>query len=282
MTEWSAVQKPMLKYASEIGWLYVTPEEALRLRGGEKGLFFTEVLEAQLIQLNPGIVDGSKAQEIIRQLNLLRATIEGNRDALLWMRGEKSIFVPSEKRERNVRMIDFDDPANNVFQVTDEWRYAGTAFANRADVVFLINGIPVAVAETKKAGKHDGLGEGVDQIRRYHRETPEMMISPQVFEVTQLLDFYYGATWSTSRKNIFNWREVDTGDYEQKVKNFFDLRRLLRLLRDYIIFLSRDDELSKVILRQHQIRAVEKVVDRVEEGQKQRGLIWHSRVAARP
>ena len=184
------------------------------------------------------------------------------------MRGEKSVFVPSEKRERNVRLIDFDNPENNVFQVTDEWRYTGNVFANRADVVFLINGIPVAIAETKKAGKHDGLAEGIDQIRRYHRETPEMMIAPQVFEVTQLLDFYYGATWSTSRKNIFNWREVDTGDYEQKVKNFFDQRRFLRLLRDYIIFLSRDDELSKVILRQHQIRAVEKVVDRIEEGNK--------------
>ncbi len=276
MSERSAVQQPMLKYAAEIGWQYLKPEEALHLRGGEKGLYFTEILEAQLIQLNPGIVDGSKTEEIIRQLNLLRATIEGNRDALLWMRGEKSVFVPQEKRERNVRLIDFDNPDNNIFQVTDEWRYSGTVFTNRADVVFLINGIPVALAETKKAGKHDGLAEGIDQIRRYHRETPEMLIAPQVFEVTQLLDFYYGATWSTSRKNIFNWREVDTGDYEQKVKNFFDPRRFLRLLRDYIIFLSRDDELSKVILRQHQIRAVEKVVDRIAEGTKRHGLIWHT------
>ena len=276
MSERSAVQQPMIKYAAEIGWQYLKQDEALHLRGGEKGLYFTEVLEAQLIQLNPGIVNNGRTEEILRQLNLLRATIEGNRDALLWMRGEKSIFVPQEKRERNVRLIDFDNPENNVFQVTDEWKYTGNVFANRADVAFLINGIPVALAETKKAGKHEGLAEGIEQIRRYHRETPEMMIAPQVFEVTQLLDFYYGATWSTSRKNIFNWREVDTGDYEQKIKNFFDQRRFLRLLRDYIIFLSRDDELSKVILRQHQIRAVEKVVDRIEEERKRHGLIWHT------
>jgi type I restriction enzyme R subunit len=276
MSERSAVQQPMIKYASQIGWQYLKPEEALQLRGGEKGLYFTEVLEAQLVRLNPGIVDASKAEEIIRQLTLLRASIEGNRDALLWMRGEKSVFVPTEKRERNVKLIDFDTPANNIFHVTDEWKYTGNVFANRADIVFLINGLPVALAETKKAGKHEGLAEGIDQIRRYHRETPEMLIAPQVFEVTQLLDFYYGATWSTSRKNIFNWREVDTGDYEQKTKNFFDQRRFLRLLRDYIIFLSRDDELSKVILRQHQIRAVEKVVDRIAEEQKRHGLVWHT------
>lgn len=276
MSERSAVQQPMIKYAAEIGWQYIKPEEALQLRGGEKGLYFTDIVHAQLMKLNPSIVDEDKAEEIIRQLNLLRATIEGNRDALLWMRGEKSVFVPSEKRERNIKIIDFDTPDNNTFQVTDEWRFAGNVFANRADVVFLINGIPVAIAETKKAGKHDGLAEGIDQVRRYHRETPEMMTTPQVFEVTQLLDFFYGVTWSTSRKNIFNWREVDTGDYEQKIKNFFDPRRFLRLLRDYIVFLTRDDELSKVILRQHQIRAVEKVVDRITEGTKLHGLIWHT------
>jgi type I restriction enzyme, R subunit len=83
MGERSAVQQPLMKYAAEIGWQFLRQEEALQLRGGEKGLYFTEVLEAQLIRLNPGIVDGSKAEEIIRQLTLLRATIEGNRDALL-------------------------------------------------------------------------------------------------------------------------------------------------------------------------------------------------------
>src|SRR6266436_631486 len=189
MSEWSAVQKPMIKYASQIGWEYLKADKALGLRGGEKGLYFTDILEAQLIQLNPGIVNRENVAEIVRQLNLFRPTIEGNRDALTWLKGEQSIFVPDERRERNVKLIDFDNPDNNVFHVTDEWRYKGNVFANRADVVFLINGIPVAVAETKKAGKRDGLEEGIDQIRRYHRETPEMLISPQVFEVTQLLDF---------------------------------------------------------------------------------------------
>ena len=276
MSEWSAVQRPMIQYATQIGWQYLKPEEALQQRGGETGLYLTNVLEAQLLRLNPGIVDATNVSEILRRLNLLQPKIEGNRDALSWMRGEQSIFVPAENRERNIRLIDFETVANNVFHVTDEWSQQGVVYTNRADVVFLINGIPVAIAETKKAGLQDGLAKGIDQVRRYHRETPEMLIAPQVFEVTQLLDFYYGATWSTSRKNIFNWREVVSGDYEQKVKNFFERRRFLRLLRDYIVFLSRDDELSKVILRQHQIRAVEKVVQRIQESVKQHGLIWHT------
>src|SRR6266436_1519797 len=87
MSEWSAVQKPMIKYASQIGWEYLKADKALGLRGGEKGLYFTDILEAQLIQLNPGIVNRENVAEIVRQLNLFRPTIEGNRDALTWLKG---------------------------------------------------------------------------------------------------------------------------------------------------------------------------------------------------
>ncbi|MCZ7568858.1 MAG: HsdR family type I site-specific deoxyribonuclease [Ardenticatenaceae bacterium] len=276
MSEASAVQNPMIKYAAHIGWEIVPPADALRLRDGDRGLYFTEVLEAQLLRLNPGIVDAGRAAEIIRRLRLLPASIEGNREALAWMRGERSVFVPEENRERNVRLIDFDDPEANVFHVTPEWRQRSTVYTNRADVVFLINGLPVAIAETKAADKPDGIAVGIDQIRRYHRETPELFIASQVFEVTQLWDFYYGATWSTSRKNLFNWRDEVPEDYERRVKAFFDRPRFLKMLRDYIIFLSRDDVLTKIVLRQHQTRAVEKVIERVYDPTKRHGLIWHT------
>jgi len=276
MSERSAVQNPMLKYAEEIGWEYVRPEDALALRGGDAGHHFTGILEAQVVRLNPGIMDASRTGDILRRLNLLKPTIEGNREAHMWLRGEQSFFVPEEKRERNIRLIDFDHPENNLYHVTDEWWQKSTVFRNRADVVFLINGIPVALAETKDAGKQDGLSLGVDQIRRYHRETPEMFVATQVFEVTQLLDFFYGVTWSTSRKNLFNWRDEQEGNYENKIKAFFNRPRFLRLLRDYIVFVTENDELTKKVLRQHQTRAVEKVVQRVAEPAKRHGLVWHT------
>lgn len=276
MSERSAVQNPMLKYAEEIGWEWVKPNEALQMRGGDTEMFFAGDLEAQLLRLNPGVVDAGRATEIVRRLKGLQPSMEGNRQMLEWLRGEKSVFVQSEKRERNVRLIDFDNPDNNIFHVTDEWRHKGARYPNRADVVFLINGIPVALAEAKAATRPDGLAEGIEQVRRYHSETPEMLLSPQIFEVTQLLDFYYGATWSTSFKSLFNWKEEEPGNYERKVKAFFDRSRFLKVLHDYIIFLTKDDELTKVILRQHQTRAVEKVIERVLESTKRRGLVWHT------
>ena len=120
------------------------------------------------------------------------------------------------------------------------------AHRNRADVVFLINGIPVAVVEAKSANKRDGLEEGVDQIRRYHQETPEMFTTAQLFGVTQMLDFYYGVTWNVSRKNLFNYKTDEPTNYEEKVKTFFDRERFLKVLRESIIFQSKDDALTKL------------------------------------
>ena len=176
------------------------------MRRGETGRYFADVLKAQLMNLNRGILDESRCQEILRQLDLLNPTLEGNQDALSWLRGEQSIFVPEENRYRNVTLIDYDNSDNNLFHVTDEWTQKGAVHRNRADVVFLINGIPVAVVETKSANKQDGLAEGVEHLRRYHHETPEMFTTAQLFGVTEMRNFLYGVTWNVSRKNLFNWK----------------------------------------------------------------------------
>ncbi|MDE0316676.1 MAG: HsdR family type I site-specific deoxyribonuclease [Candidatus Poribacteria bacterium] len=277
MSERSAVQDPLLQYADEIGWTRVSRSEALQMRGGNpKALYFANVLKAQLLKLNKGIIDDSNCADVMRKLGLLQSTLESNQEALAWMRGEKSTFIVSENRERNVTLIDFENLDNNLFHVTDEWEQQSTVHRNRADVVFLVNGVPVAIVETKSVNKRDGLALGVEQMLRYHDETPEMFTTAQLFAVTQLTDLYYSVTWNTSRKNIFNWKTDQPTNYEQKIKTFFDHDRLLRILQRSIIFQSRDDQLAKIVLRQHQTRAVEKVIERVNDPDKRRGLVWHT------
>ena len=277
MSERTAVQEPLLKYANEIGWTRMSRSEAMQMRGGNNfGLYFKDVLNAQLKKLNKGAVDDSNCEDVIRRLDLLKATLEGNQNALSWLRGEKSVFVHSKSRQRNVTLIDFENPDNNLFHVTDEWEQKGVVHTNRADVVLLINGIPVTVVETKPADRRDGLEDGVGQIFRYHKETPEMFTTAQLFAVTDMLNLLYSVTWNTNRKNIFNWKSDESANYEQKVKTFFDRERILQVLHRFVIFQSRDEKLSKVVLRQHQTRAVQKVIDRVNDPTKRHGLIWHT------
>ncbi len=275
-SERATIQSPLVGYAEDIGWVYVSSDEALTLRRGESGTLFYQTLRDKLISLNPGVVTISNVDEVVARIESIRNNIEGNAEILAWLRGERSVYVESEKRQRNVTLIDFSHPADNIFQVTDEWQYTNGKYRNRADVVFLINGIPVALVETKSATKKDGIDEGITQIRRYHRETPELVTAPQIFDVTHIIDFYYGVTWNLDRKNLFNWKDEEKGNFERKVKRFFARERFLRFLESWIVFYKKDDELQKIVLRQHQTRAVEKVVERALDPEKRTGLIWHT------
>ncbi len=275
-SERRTVQEPLIRYAVEIGWGYLSPDQALSLRRGESGALLYPTLREKLIALNPGVITVASVDAVIARLDGVRNNIEGNAEVLAWLRGARSVFVEGEKRQRNVTLIDFEHPANNFFQVSDEWEYTNGQHTNRADVMFLINGIPVALVETKSAATREGIDDGITQVRRYHRETPELVTAPQVFDVTHLLDFYYGVTWNLDRKDLFNWKDEETGNFEKKVKRFFARERFLRLLSDWIIFFKKDDELRKIVLRQHQTRAVEKVIERALDPVKRTGLVWHT------
>ncbi len=78
-----SAQDPIIKYVQEesaeygssdgskvflnLGWEYVNPDEALRLKGGEKGLIFKDVFIKQLQRLNPGFMDHLSAEKNIKR-----------------------------------------------------------------------------------------------------------------------------------------------------------------------------------------------------------------------
>jgi type I site-specific deoxyribonuclease, HsdR family len=274
--ERTSVQSPLVRYSSDIGWRNLSRHAALTERGGESGTLLYKTLERKLLDLNPGVVTTENVREVIERIESARVGIEGNFEILRWLRGEQTVKVASEKRTRNVTLVDFEHIENNVFNVTEEWEYANGRHTNRADVMFVINGVPVAIVETKHAKKADAIDRGLKQIREYHDETPEMLTAPQVFDLTRVVEFYYGVTWSLDRKSVFNWKDEEPGNFERKVKRFFGRERFLRMLRDWIIFYRKDDELRKIVLRQHQTRAVEKAVARSLDPAKSRGLVWHT------
>jgi len=284
-SERKVVQNRLVRYAEEVGWTYLPPEDALRLRHGPDQPFLQDVLIKQLQRLNPGVVTSAEqAAEVLTRLLRIRPDIEGNREAWEYLKGLKTVFVQAERRERNLRLLDPQQVEANTFHVTDEFRFHSGPNKIRADVVFLVNGIPVILVETKAATRLEGIAEAFDQVRRYHAEAPELLAQTQLFALTHLVQSFYGATWSLSRKTLFNWREDVVGvqqaatppDFETLVKSFIAPRRILRVLTDYILFARKEGELSKVVLRPHQIRAVERSLARARDPQKRRGLIWHT------
>ena len=273
--ERGAVQNPTIKYATEVGWEYIDRDEALRLRGGETGLVFRDLFISQVVKLNPDFLTEDMAGELIRRLEVVPPNIQGNLDVWEHLKGLKTVYVPSEKRERNVLFLDEKNIDNNTYHVTDEFTFTNGSKTIRPDVVFLINGIPVFLIEAKAAHKVDGMSEAFEQIKRYHRDCPELLAILQIYTITHIIKYYYSTTWNMSEKGMFNWKAGTQGDFESLVKSFFDRKRVIRLLTDFILFTRQDDELKKVVLRPHQMRAVDRIAERAGSDKK-RGLIWHT------
>jgi type I restriction enzyme, R subunit len=275
-SERTAVQNPFVLYAQNAGWTYLPRDEALRLRHGDTGLLLHDVLIDQLKRLNPGAVNEARAQAVAASMSRLLPTIAGNLQAWEYLRGLKTVFVETEQRERNVRVIDPDNPAANTFQVTEEYSFSNGTHRIRPDVVFLINGVPVLIIEAKAATRREGIDEALEQIRRYHRDGPELLALTQLFGLTKTPELRYGATWATSRKLLFNWRDDQSGNFEQLVTAFLEPARILRVLTDFILFTRTDGELGKAVLRPHQMRAVERVKERAADPTRRKALIWHT------
>ncbi|HEX9272817.1 MAG TPA: type I restriction endonuclease, partial [Candidatus Binatia bacterium] len=208
--EHKTVQARILHYAQEIGWRYVPRPEAEARRGFDADgptpedrarpatPYFGDLLHAQIRAFNPKYKEAEGA--LVGELHRLNADISGKRDFLTYLRNQGKFFSADENRELDLTLIDYGDLTRlrddwqNVYEVTEEFYVHNGHYGTREDVVFLINGIPVLVIECKNASKNEAIALGVDQIRRYHVETPEVMVPEMLFTATEAIGFAYGVT----------------------------------------------------------------------------------------
>lgn len=276
ISEAGSVQFPMVAHAAAIGWTPITPEVAKQKRGGEAGTMLRDEVEAALAKFNPWM-SADIIRQVIEKLEAIPPTIEGNREILSWLRGERQWYDEGEKRHRHVQIINFEAPAENTFHVTWEWKLKPPARkGNRADVMFVINGAPVCIVEHKNPKDGGAIDRGVTQLKRYEKETPELIGAPQLFNVTHLLDYWYGVTWNANRRYMARWKQQPEETYKFAVQAFFEPTDFLRTLQHWILFYIEDGETRKSILRQHQRIAIDKVVERCEDTSKKRALVWHT------
>src|SRR5688500_5082826 len=219
--EHKTVQARILAYAQEIDWTYVPRGEAEKRRRFDSSKdtlaeqarnaspYFDDLLDAQVRKLNPRYAEGPGA--LVGDLRRLHADIAGNRDFLACLRNTKTFYDNADGRELNLVLMDYEHPESNVFEVTEEFYSHNGKHGTREDVVFLINGIPVLVVECKNATKDEAIALGVDQVRRYHAETPEMFVPQMIFIATEAIGFAHAVTWNLIRRNIFSWKHEQQG-----------------------------------------------------------------------
>ena len=88
ISESGSAQFPMVKHAVEVGWTSVTPDDAKSRRGGIGGMLLRDALSAALTRFNTWLAPAA-VNSIIETIDALPASVDGNREILHWLRGER-------------------------------------------------------------------------------------------------------------------------------------------------------------------------------------------------
>lgn len=236
--EYSA-KLPALTLLTNLGWSFLSPEQALAARGGKTDeVVLRQILRNELQKrtftfagkshpLSDKAIDNLIAEVCSPALNEgLQTANEKIYNHLLYGISVTE-FVDGKKANPTVALLDWDNPKNNSFVFTEEFTVtrSGGIESRRPDIICFVNGIPLVVIEAKRpdsnAKKGPTVDEGISQSLRNQRHDE----IPLLFSYSQLLlsingnEGRYG-TCGTPAKFWAAWREEDISDAEMyAIKN---------------------------------------------------------------
>ena len=303
--EINASQRPALALFEAMGYTYISPADCDRQRGSRYHVLLRDILRGQLRRLNRYVYAG--AENEFSAANIERAmedldepltdglvrTSEKIYDALLLGKSYPETVGDGKMLSFNLRYIDWDNPQNNVFHVTEEFAVDSRdrQHNTRPDIVLFINGIPFAVIECK--APHIPVDEAVGQMIR----NQQAAYIPQLFKFAQLVvatnkNAVKYATVGTPKKFWSVWKEQDADwlqtrlkalvpdrmstEQDRNIVSLFSRERVFELIRYFILF----DANVKKVCRYQQFFAVREIMKTIaesdEHGNRQSGVIWHT------
>jgi type I restriction enzyme R subunit len=178
-------QLPALKLLMNMGWKYLSPEQALETRGGRTSNVLLEtILKDQLQIINTIEYKGKEfpfsdaninnAILAIRDLPVQDGFIAANKAFYELITLGKSFeqSVLGDKKSFSFQYIDWKNPENNTYHVSEEFSVlrSGSSDHYRPDIVLFINGIPMVVIECKSPKIKDPVDKAIEQHLRNQQE----------------------------------------------------------------------------------------------------------------
>ena len=273
-----------------IGWRYAAPSQVPRQI---QDVLVEPWLRDALIRVNPEIAaQPDRADEVLYKLRAIVLSvrsdglIRANEEMTAWMRGERSMPFGPNNEHVPVRLIDFDDLKQNHFAVTQQYTYRAGVTERRADLVLLVNGLPVVLIEAKTPVKKciswvDGAVQVHDD---YEKFVPEMFVC-NVFSVATEGKAYRFGSIGLPVKDWGPWHlDGAEGDMQHhplkslkaSAESMLRPHVVLDILASFTLFATdKKKRRIKIICRYQQFEAANKIVERVLAGYPKKGLIWH-------
>lgn len=160
------VKIPALVHATRIEYSYAS------IHGKEPGVdydgdthIFYEAFRTSISRINGRDIDEQRARYLAEQLRL-KLSADGLGEAF---------FTCLQTGIEGYRLLDFENPENNSFQVVTELPCENGEDSFRPDITFLVNGMPLAFMEVKRQNNKDDIQS--ERERMFRRFSNPVIVS---------------------------------------------------------------------------------------------------------
>ncbi len=270
-----------------LGWHYLSHHDLPRQP--QEALIEAHLREA-IIRLNPSIASNpERAGDILYRLRAIimgvrsDGLVKSNEEFTSWLTGEKSMPFGENGEHVTIKLIDFDELERNQYVVTQQYTFRAGKEEKRADLVLLINGIPLVLIEAKTPVRScESWLDGALQIHdQYEPNIPELFV-PNAFSIaTEGKELRYGSI----RMPVEFWgpwrieEETSLPTLEaigRQIRSMLQPHVVLDLLMNFTSYAThKGKQRIKIIARYQQYEGTNKLIERVIKGHPKKGLIWH-------
>lgn len=292
----SVVEEAALDWLTGLGYAVAHgPEIVETERSGDYGLVvLADRLRAALVRLNPK-APASAIEEAFRKLTIPDSpSLVGGNHVMHRLLVEG---VPVEYQRQDgsmggdiVRVIDFDDSANNDFLVVNQLTVVENKHERRPDVVLYVNGLPLAVIELKNAADESAtIWSAFNQLQTYKLQIPSLFTWNAALVISDGMSARIG-TLTADKERFMPWRTIAgeqlapaaLPELQVVLEGAFEKSRFLQMVRHFIVF---EDEgggkLVKKMAAYHQFHAVNLALAATikatgSSGDRRVGVVWHT------
>jgi len=286
------VERSLLSWLDAVGWEVHGQDGG---RGAEildstydrrsNEVIYWNLLADQLTELNEEITEDN----VEKFLSSLRRDLDhdnllsGNQEFHELLTKGKTFTVENARAGQEtvyVDLIDFDNLDANRFHAVNQFSVSrGTTI--RPDVTLFVNGIPLVTMELKSLAQDNDYYDAISDLHAYEDDVPRLFV-PGLFNVAaDTMELRYGAVGAPT-EFYEPWKDPpeeyvdEDNEMKQAVQALCNPDTLLDILKNFVMFEERPGGDAKIIPRYIQYYAVTRILDRVQEGIHDRGLIWHT------
>ena len=290
------VEQLAIEWFKELGYDYllgydIAPDSESPERENYQEVLLSKRLHVALAKLNPTLPTSAIDEAVHLLEKPQHATlIQNNRDFHKMLLQGIAVDVKSEDDTKGevVKLIDFENPANNDFLVVNQFTIKGTKGNRRPDMIVFINGLPISVIELKNpADEHADIFKAYNQLQTYKDEIEDLFVYNEALVISDGVNARVGSLTATDERYMY-WRtivdETDKPQLEYEldilIKGFFQKKHLLDYIQNFVLFEDDGKKIIKKIAGYHQFHAVREAIHSVVEasngGNKRGGVVWHT------